>query len=73
MPVNIFRKKKLIVLKNQVNDGWLNPIKYILRLFYYCKESACNLGDPDSDPGLGKFPGEEIGSPFQYSWTFQVA
>ena len=33
------------------------------------KESACNAGDTDvgSIPGLGRFPGEENGNPFQYS------
>ena len=25
------------------------------------KESACNVGDLDSIPGLGRFPGEENG------------
>ena len=31
------------------------------------KEFACNAGDPNSIPGLGRFPGVEHGSPFQYS------
>ena len=33
------------------------------------KQSACNAGDTDvgSIPGLGRFPGEENGNPFQYS------
>ena len=31
------------------------------------KESACNAGDPSSIPGLGRFTGEGIGSPLQYS------
>ena len=31
------------------------------------KESACNAEDPGSIPGLGRSPGEENGSPFQYS------
>ena len=31
------------------------------------KESACNAGDLDSIPGLGKSPGEEKGYPPQYS------
>ena len=31
------------------------------------KESACNVGDPGSIPGLGKFPGEGKCNPFQYS------
>ena len=32
-----------------------------------CKESACNAGDLDSIPGLGRFPGEGKGYPLQYS------
>ena len=31
------------------------------------KESACNLGDPDSIPGSGRSPGERNGNPLQYS------
>ena len=31
------------------------------------KESACNVGDLGSIPGLGRSPGEEKGSPLQYS------
>ena len=30
------------------------------------KESACNAGDPDSTPGLGRSPGEGNGNPPQY-------
>ena len=30
------------------------------------KESACNVGDLDSIPGLGRSPGERNGYPFQY-------
>ena len=37
------------------------------------KESACNAGDPSSIPGLGRFTGEEIGYPFQYSYASLVA
>ena len=33
------------------------------------KESACNAGDPDSIPGLGRSTGEGIGYPLQYSWA----
>ena len=36
------------------------------------KESACNAGDPDSIPGLGRSAGEGIGYPFQY-WASLVA
>ena len=31
------------------------------------KESACNVGDLGSIPGLGRFPGEGKGYPIQYS------
>ena len=31
------------------------------------KESACNVGDLDSTPGLGRSPGEGKGYPFQFS------
>ena len=37
------------------------------------KESACNAGDPNSIPGLGRFSGEGIGYPFQHSWASLVA
>ena len=33
------------------------------------KESACNAGDLSSIPGSGRFPGEGIGYPIQYSWA----
>ena len=31
------------------------------------KESACNVGDPGSNSGLGRSPGEGNGNPLQYS------
>ena len=31
------------------------------------KASACNAGDPDLIPGLGRSPGEGNGNPLQYS------
>ena len=37
------------------------------------KESACNLGDLGSVPGLGRSPGEGIGYPPQYFWASLVA
>ena len=37
------------------------------------KESACNAEDPSLIPGLGRSPGEGIGSPLQYSWASLVA
>ena len=33
------------------------------------KESACNVGDSGSIPGLGRSAGEGIGYPVQYSWA----
>ena len=49
---------------------------FVVCLFILCKsfpgdsdgkESACNAGDLDSIPGLGRFPGEGNGNPPQYS------
>ena len=37
------------------------------------KESACGAGDSSFILGLGRSPGEGIGYPLQYSWTFPVA
>ena len=37
------------------------------------KESTCNAGDPSSIPVLGRFPGEVIGYPLQYSLASLVA
>ena len=37
------------------------------------KESACNVGDPGSIPGLGRSAGEGVGYPLQYSWSSLVA
>ena len=31
------------------------------------KESACNVGDPGSIPGSGRYPGGGHGNPLQYS------
>ena len=31
------------------------------------KASACSAGDPGSNPGLGRSPGEGNGNPLQYS------
>ena len=31
------------------------------------KASACNVGDPGSNPGLGRSPGEGNGNPLQYT------
>ena len=37
------------------------------------KESACNAGDLNSNPGSGRSPGEAIGYPLQYPWASLVA
>ena len=37
------------------------------------KESSCNAGDPSSNPGSGRSPGEGIGYPLQHSWASLVA
>ena len=37
------------------------------------KESASNVGDPGSIPGLGRSAGERIGYPLQYSWASLMA
>ena len=37
------------------------------------KESACNAGDPSLIPRSGRYPGEGIGYPLQYSWASLVA
>ena len=37
------------------------------------KESAYSAGDPGLIPVLGRSPGEGIGYPLQYSWSFLVA
>ena len=37
------------------------------------KESACNAENPGSISGSGRFPGEGIGYPLQYSWASLVA
>ena len=37
------------------------------------KESTCKAGDPGLIPGSGRYPGEEIGYPLQYSWASLVA
>ena len=38
-----------------------------VKLYLWCKESACKVGDLGSIPGLGRSPGEGKGYPLQYS------
>ena len=33
------------------------------------KESACNEGEPGLIPRSGRYPGERMGYPLQYSWA----
>ena len=43
------------------------PLSYPKKIYYGGsdgKESACNVGDPGSNPGLGRSPGEGNGNPF---------
>ena len=52
------------------------PLRVVLRDFPggpASKESACNAGDSNSIPGLGRSAGEGIGYPLQYSWDSLVA
>ena len=37
------------------------------------KESTCNAGDPSLIPGSGRFTGEGMGYPLQYSWASLAA
>ena len=37
------------------------------------KKSSCNAEDPGSILGSGRFPGEGIGYPLQYTWASLVA
>ena len=37
------------------------------------KDCPCNAGDLGLIPGLGGFPGEGKGYPFQFSWASLVA
>ena len=37
------------------------------------KDFACNTGDPNSIPGLGRSTEEGMGYPLQYSWASLVA
>ena len=40
---------------------------YLNEYTHLGKESACNVGELGSIPGLGRCPGEENGYPLQYS------
>ena len=46
---------------------WVDPQFWIFPGDSVSKESACNVGDPGSIPGLGKSPVEGNSNPIQYS------
>ena len=60
---------------------WTNAVVYVELLWRFGgfphssvgKESACNAGDPGLIPGSGRFPGEGMGYPLQFSWASLVA
>ena len=56
------------LLKGMFLTQKLNPsLLHWLPWWLSGKESACQSGDSDSIPGLGRSPGEGNGNPFQYS------
>ena len=61
------------IISWQIDLGPMETVRDLLSLISVCKESACNAGDPGLIPDWGRFPGEGIGYPFQYSWAFLVA
>ena len=54
--------------EDPLEKGWLpTPVFLGFPCCLAGKESACNVGDLDLIPGLGKSPGEGKGYPLQYS------
>ena len=55
--------------KDPLEKGYRLPTPVFLGFPYGSagKESACNVGDLDLIPGLGRSPGEGKGYPLQYS------
>ena len=61
----------------------LSGVHKVIQLYVYLytdfpdssvgKESACNVGDLGSIPGLGRSPGEGVGYPLLCSWASFVA
>ena len=69
--LNVQWRLKIFILKEKCRKS----ILFFFKLGYSCfpggsdsKESACNAGDLDSIPGLGRSPGEGNGYPLQYSY-----
>ena len=67
-----------VCFSNSAFDSWVRKIRWRrdrlptpVFLGFPCgspgKESACNVGDLDSNPGLGRSPGEGNNFPLQYS------
>ena len=76
MQLSFFLSLKKITLILPCSDSSPNDTCYPLFFLFICvclyltsegKESACNSGNPDLIPGLGRSPGEGNGDPLQYS------
>ena len=50
----------------------LDVLRKILNGGSEYKESACNVGDSASIPGVGRSPGEGNGNPLQYSYLENI-
>ena len=65
---NVRERKDRFVLSLCVSICFANKIIYTMLPWWLSgRESACNVGDPGSIPGLGRSPGEGHGNPLQYS------
>ena len=51
----------------RVRHTWASITHSSFRGFSDCEESACNMGDPVSIPGLGRVPGKGGSYSLQYS------
>ena len=61
------QKKMWMVKKIDWFLKWTSELISLLSWWLSGEEAACNAGDLNLIPGLGRFPGEGNGSPFQYS------
>ena len=66
------RHRKLLLLelfcnKDFLGETHIRSLQSISIMSSAGKESACNVGDLVSVPGLGRFPGEGNSYPLQYS------
>ena len=66
------RKPEGIAKFPSAEEGISYPLQYSWASLV-AQESACNMGDLGSLPGLGRSPGEGISYPLQYSWASLVA